>query len=263
MRCICKSRLALVPRVLVLVLVLAGCGSGSGGGSDGEGTATLTVSAAASLTAAFESYGEALPGTQRFSFGGSDELAAQIRQGAKPDVYASANTRYPEELASEGLVGEPAVFARNRLVIAVAPSSPIESLDDLARPGVDIVVCAAGVPCGDYTGEVLGRLPAGERREVLANVRSEESDVKGVIGKVVQGAADAGFVYSSDAAAAGDRVRTIAIPAELEPAVSYGIAVLTGAAEPEAARAFIDGLLEDDGEGAEALAAAGFLPPPR
>lgn len=229
-----------------------------GCGSDEE--APLTISAAASLTEAFDAYGKALPGEPRFSFGGSNELAAQIRQGARPDIFASANAEYPEELAAEGLVEEPVVFAQNRLVIAAAPGSGIVSIGDLAEAGVDLVICAAGVPCGDYTAAVLGRLPAAERRAILANVRAEESDVKGVIGKVAQGAADAGFVYSSDAAAASGRVETIEIPARLEPTVAYGIAVLADASAPRAAQEFIDGLL--DGEGAEALAAAGFLPPP-
>ncbi|MEZ5077682.1 MAG: molybdate ABC transporter substrate-binding protein [Solirubrobacterales bacterium] len=234
-------------------LALAGCGSGGD-------AAPLTVSAAASLTDAFEAYGKALPGEQRFSFGGSDALAAQIRQGAEPDVYAAANTAYPEQLAAAGLVEEPVVFARNQLVIAAPPGSEIGSLADLAAPGLDLVVCAAGVPCGDYTRELLDRLPAAERQAILANVRSEEADVKGVVGKIAEGAADAGFVYSSDAAAAAGRVEAVALPARLEPTVAYGAAVVAGAAEPAAAEEFVAGLL--DGPGAEALAAAGFLPPP-
>lgn len=91
-------------------------------------------------------------------------------------------------------------------------------------------------------------------------MRFEGSDLKGVIGEVAQGAADAGFVYSSDASAAGDRVRTVEIPADLEPAAAYGIAVVEGAAKPEAAQEFVDGLLDESG--AEALAEAGFLPSP-
>jgi molybdate transport system substrate-binding protein len=240
-----------------LLLALAGCGSGDG---DDERSPPLTVSAASSLTEAFEAYGEDLPGQQRFSFAGSDELAAQIRQGASPDVFASANTGYPEELAAEGLLEEPVAFARNELVIAVAPGSSIESIEDLGEPGLDLVLCAKGVPCGDYTQDVLGRLPSAEREALLANVRAEESDVKGVVGKVAQGAADAGFVYASDVAAAGEAVESIEIPANLEPEVAYGVAVVKGAAEPEAAQEFVDGLL--DGQGREALAAAGFLPPP-
>jgi molybdate transport system substrate-binding protein len=241
---------------LLLLLALVGCGSDDEGG-DG---APLTVSAAASLTEAFEAYGEELAGDQRFSFAGSDELAAQIRQGADPDVFASANTTYPDELAAEGLVEEPVVFAQNELVIAVAPNSGISSIEDLAEPGVDLLIAAEGVPVGDYTREVLAKLPAGESDAILANVRSEESDVKGVIGKVAAGAADAGFVYSSDIAAAADEVREVEVPARLEPQVAYAIAVVTEAPNPDGAQEFIDGLLE--GDGAAALADAGFLPPP-
>lgn len=263
MQCIGRLRasglfLLLLPTFAALALT--GCGSDGGSGASGGSAAPLTVSAASSLTAAFEAYGEALPGDQRFSFAGSDELAAQIRQGVKPDVFASADTGYPEELAAAGLVEKPVVFARNQLVIAVAPDSPVDSIADLAEPGIDLVVCARGVPCGDYTQEVLAKLPADERELVRANVRAEESDVKGVIGKVAQGAADAGFVYASDAAAAGERLRAIELPAALEPAVAYSAAVVVGAPEPRAARAFVAGLR--DGAGAQALTDAGFLPAP-
>lgn len=244
--------------LIAFALPLASCGSS--GGTEFGGVGPLTVAAASSLTEPFEAYAEELPGEQRFSFAGSDALAAQIRQGVRPDVYASANTRYPQELAAEGLVEDPVVFTQNRLVIAVAVDSPIDSLDDLLEPGVDLVVCAAGVPCGDYTVELLERLPKAERAALLANVRSEEPDVKGVIGKVIQGAAEAGFVYASDAVAAGSEVRAVEIPPALEPAVAYAIAVVDGSDDPKGAERFIAGLL--DGPGAEALAAAGFLPPP-
>ena len=238
----------------LLALGAAGCGS-----DDDDGGGELTVSAASSLTEAFEAYGGELDGDEAFSFAGSDELAAQIRQGATPDVFASANTTYPEELAAEGLVEKPVAFARNELVLAVAPDSGIASIEDLGEPGTDVVIGAGGVPVGDYTREVLGRLPASERDAILANVRSEESDVKCVLGKVAQGAADAGFVYSSDVAAAGDDVRELGLPSRLEPEASYGIAVIAETPNPDEAQAFVDGLLE--GQGAEALAAAGFLPP--
>lgn len=240
---------------MTMALVLAGCGG------DGDDGAELTVSAAASLRDAFEAYGEALPGDQRFSFAGSDQLAAQIRQGARPDVFASANTDYPEQLAAEGLLADPVVFARNELVIATAPGSDIRSLADLSQPGLDVVIAAEGVPVGDYTREVLAKLPGREGEAILANVRSEESDVKGVIGKVAAGAADAGFVYSSDVGAADGQVERVGIPPRLEPRVSYGIAMVGDAPDPDGAREFIEGLLE--GDGAEALADAGFLPPPR
>ena len=135
----------------------------------------------------------------RFSFAGSDELAAQIRQGAKPDVYAAANTRLPEELFEEGRVRRPVEFAGNELVIAVpAGSDEIDSIDDLAADGVRLVIGDEEVPVGSYTREVLDRLPEGQRDAILANVRSEEPDVLGITAKLIQGAADAGFLYATD-----------------------------------------------------------------
>ena len=242
--------------VSALVLALAGCG-----GDDEPGAKPrLTVSAAASLKGAFEDYGEDFDAaTARFSFAGSDEVAAQIRQGVKPDVYAAANTKLPEQLFSDGLVEKPILFAGNRLVIAVPADGEVASLDDLAAAGVDLAVGAESVPVGSYTREVLGRLPASQRRAILANVRSEEPDVSGIVGKLVQGAADAGFVYATDARAAGSKLKVVELPERLRPDVQYGAAVVKGAERPEEAREFIDGLLTGDGR--EAMKRAGFLPP--
>jgi molybdate transport system substrate-binding protein len=251
------ARALLASVAILAALALGACGSDSSASGDPGGE--LTVSAAASLTDAFPAYGETLPGEERFSFAGSDELAAQIRQGAKPDVFASANTTYPDELHDQGLVGKPVVFTRNRLVIAVpAQGSQIHSIDDLAEPGLDLVIGAKGVPVGDYTREVIDGLPRAEADAILANVRSEESDVKGVVGKVGQGAADAGFVYASDVAAAGDELGEVTLPRKLEPQVSYAIAAVEGAEEPERAKEFVDGLL--DPEGQQILQDSGFLP---
>src|SRR3954454_14150720 len=117
-----------LPVLLSAAVALAGCG----GGDDD----TLTVSAAASLKKALTSYGGKFPdATARFSFAGSDELAAQIRKGARPDVFASANTKLPDELYKEGLVSRPVTFAGNRLVIAVPASSATATLKDLERKG--------------------------------------------------------------------------------------------------------------------------------
>jgi molybdate transport system substrate-binding protein len=238
----------------ILALLGAGCGGDSGGGGE------LTVSAAASLTDAFGAYADTVEGEERFSFAGSDELAAQIRQGAKPDVFASANTAYPDELHRDGLVSKPVVFTRNQLVVAVPPDSSIESVSDLADPVLDLVIGAKGVPVADYTREVLARLPEVESQAILGNVRSEESDVKGVVGKLTQGAAEAGFVYASDVAATRGELRAIELPPRLQPQVSYGIAVVNGAPDPDGARAFIHGLLTPKGQ--RILEDNGFLPVP-
>lgn len=248
----------------LLALLVAGCGSDD----DGSGSATaarsasgaLTVSAAASLQDAFDEYGRAF-GDVRFSFAGSDELAAQIRQGIKPDLFAAANTSLPDGLFRAGLVERPVVFAGNRLVLAVpAQGSEVASVDDLEQPGVKIAIGSETVPIGAYTRRVLGRLPAAASERILANVRSEEPDVKGIVGKLTQGAVDAGFVYVTDVTATRGALKAIDLPASLEPSASYGVAIVRGAKHAEAAQRFIDGLL--DGSGQQALSAAGFEPPP-
>src|SRR3954452_17027296 len=161
------------------------------------------------------------------SFAGSDELAAQIRKGIRPDVFAAANTKLPEQLYSEGLVEKPVVFAGNRLVIAVPPGSDVHSVEDLAKPGTKIAIGSEDVPVGDYTRTVLDKLDPATRDAILKNVRTEEPDVKGVVGKVSQGAVDAGFVYVTDVVAAGGKLGQVDLPAELDPNVSYGIAIVT------------------------------------
>lgn len=217
-------------------LALAGCG----GADEDE---PLRVSAASSLKAALTAYaGEGVA----LSFGGSEQLAAQIRQGARPDVYASADTELPRRLHAEGLVEPPVVFARNELVLAVpAHGSKVESMDDLERPGVRIAVAGTGVPAGDYARAVL--TPAAAR-----NVRSEEPDVSGVVGKVAQGAVDAGFVYATDVRASGGRLRALPVPGA--PPVRYAAAVVVGAGK--GAQAFVAGLRQ-----APELRDAGFGTP--
>jgi molybdate transport system substrate-binding protein len=236
-------------------LMLAGCG-----GNDDVSTPRLVVSAASSMTAALEDCGPDFDGADvRLSFAGSDELAAQIRQGVKPDVYAAANTKLPEELNKEGLLSTPVEFVTNELVIAVPRDSDVREVADLARPGLKLAIGSESVPIGSYTRELLSRLPGDEGDRILANVRSNEPDVKGIVGKLTQGAADAGFVYVTDVNAAGESLRAVKLPAELEPDVTYAAGVVKGAKQPEQARAFVDGLT--DGGCADALANAGFGTP--
>jgi molybdate transport system substrate-binding protein len=247
-------RLATALSIGLLVAAAAGCG-----GSDDQ---TVRVSAAASLKSAFENYASAqFPDDDiSQSFAGSDQLAAQIEQGARPDVFASANTQYPQELYAKGLLEKPVVFARNRLVLAVPVDSDIDELADLARPGTSVVIGDAKVPIGSYTREVLGLLPKSESSAILANVRSEEPDVSSIVGKLTQGAADAGFVYVTDVTAAGDQLKAIQLPDSLQPEVAYGIGVVKDAPNPELAREFVQGV-EPGGSGVRYLQEAGFLPP--
>jgi molybdate transport system substrate-binding protein len=256
-----------VKRALALALaalVAVGCGddddddgsSGSGAGDQQR----LVVSAASSMTEALEAcapdFGEAEDTEVRLNFAGSDELAAQIRQGVKPDVFAAANTRLPDELHDEDLVEQPVEFATNEFVLAVLADSDIKSVDDLTESGVKIAIGSESVPIGSYTREALAKLPPAQEQAILDNVRSNEPDVKGIVGKVSQGAADAGFVYVTDVNATGGDLMAIELPAAVEPQVSYAASVVKGAKNPQDARAFVDGLTS--GACAQALADAGF-----
>jgi molybdate transport system substrate-binding protein len=237
---------------LLALALIAGCG--------GEDERRLVVSAASSMTAALTACSQDFDDADvRLSFAGSDELAAQIRQGVKPDVYAAANTRLPDDLNREGLLSKPVEFATNELVIAVPKDSELQTHEDLAGDGVKLVIGSESVPIGSYTREVLARLPRRESEAILANVRSNEPDVKGIVGKLTQGAADAGFVYVTDVNAAGDKLRAIALPAKLEPNVTYAAGVVKGAKQPDEARDFVTGLT--DGACADALEKAGFGAP--
>jgi molybdate transport system substrate-binding protein len=254
---VAPRRTAAVLAVL-LSLALGACGSDDDATA---GSGQVVVSAASSLKKAFTTYGDGFKvATARLSFAGSDELAAQIRQGVKPDVFAAANTKLPDQLFQEGLVEKPVTFATNELVLAVpATDAKVASLDDISGGDVTLAIGAEGVPVGDYTRKVLDGLPAARSKAILARVRSQEPDVAGIVGKLTQGAVDAGFVYRSDVEGAGGRLTAIELPDDLKPTVEYGVAIVKGGANPSAAKAFVAGLL--DGAGAKALLANGFGAP--
>jgi molybdate transport system substrate-binding protein len=240
----------------------AGCGDDDGGGSDSP--TRLVVSAASSMTEALETcsprFGDAENADVRLSFAGSDELAAQIRQGAKVDVYAAANTKLPDELHADGLLEKPVEFATNEFVLAVPKDSGIGSVEDLTKEGIKIVIGSESVPIGAYTRETLAKLPPDQEKAILANVRSNEPDVKGIVGKLTQGAADAGFVYLTDVNATNGALKAIKLPGDLEPQVTYGAGVVKKAPQPELAGKFVGGLTQ--GGCADALSDAGFGPAP-
>jgi len=243
-----------------IALGAAACG-GDDGSSGGGGTPALTITAAASLKTAFTEYGKQFQDADaKFSFAGSDELAAQIEQGVKPDVYAAANTKLPDALHEKGLLSTPVKFATNEFVLAVPKDSKITSIDDLTAKGVKIAIGAETVPIGSYTRDTLAKLPPAQSKAILANVRSNEPDVKGIVGKLTQGAADAGFVYVTDVNATKGALRAIELPPAAQPRVVYAAAVVKGTKHPDEARGFVDGLLS--GAGQRALRAAGFEPLP-
>ncbi|MCW2958318.1 MAG: molybdenum transporter, periplasmic molybdate-binding protein [Solirubrobacterales bacterium] len=247
---------------LTAATLVAGCGDDDESDAAGGGKGTLVVSAASSLKTAFTAYGDGFRGAKvRFSFAGSDMLAAQLRQGVTPDVFASANTTLPQELFAEGLVGKPAIFAGNRLVLAVpAGTTKVSGLDDLAADGITIAAGSESVPVGAYTRRVLGGLDDAQEQAILAHIRSSEPDVAGVVGKLTQGAVDAGFVYLTDVEATRGRLKAIELPSGLKPQVAYGVAIVKGAPHPEQAAQFVAGLRQ--GQGRQALLDAGFTAPP-
>jgi molybdate transport system substrate-binding protein len=253
-----------VRRLLVAAgaaLAVAGCGDDATVTGGDRDRPRVTVSAASSMKVAL---GRCAPhfreGDVRLQFAGSDELAAQIRQGAPVDVFAAASTELPDALEAEGRLEPPVEFATNRLVLAVpADGGGVASLADLERDGVKLVIGAEGVPVGDYTRGVLDQLGGERSAAILANVRSNEPDVKGVVGKLTQGAADAGFVYITDVRATGGELKAIDLPADVDARATYAAGVVSASKQPEAAEAFVDDLLA--GACHDALIAAGFGEP--
>jgi molybdate transport system substrate-binding protein len=246
------------PRLLSLVSVLVLIG---GCGSSEQPTATITVFAAASLKQAFTDIGEQFkaenPGAAvEFSFAGSSDLVTQLTQGAKADVFASADSTNMDKAARAGLVaGDPVNFASNTLIIAVAPGNPkkIASFKDLTQQGLNVVVCAPQVPCGSATQKVE------QATGVTLNPVSEESSVSDVLNKVTTGQADAGIVYFTDAKGAGDKVAEVAFPEAARTVNTYPITVLNESKSPELARKFV-GLVTGEA-GQKVLSAAGFAKP--
>jgi molybdate transport system substrate-binding protein len=222
----------------------------------------LIVFAAASLADAFEEIAVEFQAQQGvevlYNFGGSPTLAGQLAEGAPADVFASANARQMQVAQEAGRIGgTPRTFVRNRLVVIVPASNPagIESLRDLANDGVLLVVAAPDVPVRDYTNTMLDRLAAdpgyGEayREAVIANIVSEEEDVRAVAARVSLNEADAGIVYTSDVTPdIADQVIMIDVPDQVNTIAAYPIAITSDSANPELAQAFVDFVLSDAGQ---------------
>jgi molybdate transport system substrate-binding protein len=195
----------------------------------------ITVYAAASLTSVFPRISVA----PRYSFAGSDQLAAQIRQGAPADVFASASPKQAELLHRDGLLRKPVVFATNKLIVIVPRANParIRSVYDLRRSGVKVIVGTPTVPVGAYTRQILDKL--GITDQVMSNVVDQEPDVKGIAVKIALGEGDAGFVYKTDARPVQKRVNAIGIPAWAQPPIRYEIGIVRASSRRTAAAAFI------------------------
>jgi molybdate transport system substrate-binding protein len=233
---------------------------------------TLTVFAAASLTQAFGEIGKAFeavnPGvTVTFNFAGSQTLRTQLEQGANADVFASASHTEMDTAVKDNLVLQtaPQDFLTNQLVVILPPNNPanVLSLQDLSRSGLKVILAAATVPAGNYARQILTNISKDPSfgtdygTKVLANVVSNENDVKQVVAKVQLGEADAGIVYVSDSIAAPD-LKTIDIPTNFNVIAKYPIAPLIKSANPDLAAQFVAYVLSADGQAT--LKKWGFIP---
>ena len=220
----------------------------------------ITVFAAASLTDAFKSLGTAFEKqysgvTLRLNFAGSPTLVTQLEQGARADVFASADTTNMDKLKADGFTsGVSQVFAHNKLAIAVAPGNPkhIASLADLAKPGLIYVSAAPTVPAGKYATQSLAK--AG----VKVTPRSLETDVKSVLSKVELGEADAGIVYTTDVKAAGAKVAGVEIPDRYNVVATYPLVLVKDSENVATAQTFIHFVVSSAGQAI--LASYGFEP---
>ncbi len=265
---------ALVAAALAIAVAAFACGPATDGNGGDADKATLTVFAAASLAESLRALGAEFeahnPGVQvAFNFAGSQTLRTQLEHGASADVFASADGRQMAAVHEAGLLGRPPqCFAANRLAVAApAGSDAVQSLHDLASPGVTIALAAAEVPAGAYARDSLALLSADAgfpddfADAALSNVVTNETNVRGVAQKVALGEVDAGMVYETDAKAAQyvDAVRVIEIPLQFNPPAQYPIAALAGGGQPQAALAFI--AFVQAGAGQAILREHGFAPP--
>jgi molybdate transport system substrate-binding protein len=252
----------LVVAVAVSLALVSGCSSDDKKSetSDAPSAGSITVFAAASLKKTFTDLGEQLKAENKgaevtFSFLGSSDLAAQIIQGAPADVFASADTANMKKVTDAGEAENPVNFATNTLTIVTAPGNPkhISSFADLAQAGNQVVLCAPQVPCGSAAKKV--------EEATGTDIRpvSEESSVTDVLNKVTSGQADAGLVYVTDAAGAGDKVTAVAFPEAAKAVNTYPIATLKNAHNATLAQKFV--ALVTGQKGKDVLTKAGFGAP--
>ena len=249
-------------RGLLLVALLAALAGTACASEDGD---EIVVSAASSLTDAFTELAEAFErehdATISLNFGSSSSLAVQLVEGAPAHVFASANRQQMDVVVEAGLTEDPAVLARNEIVVVTpADLGLIEGFEDLASDGVRLVLAGPDVPVGAYARQAIDAaneaMGGAFEGRVLANVVSEEANVRAVLTKVELGEVDAGIVYATDAAVAGDAVEAYRVPTEFAPPAEYFIAAL--ADSPDAAQEFVEFVLSEEGQAI--LERHGFTP---
>ncbi len=260
-------------RALLTALALAmfglGCRRSEPAQKDGVEASELSVFAASSLRDTFSELGREFEREHAgvrvvFNFAGTQELSTQIEHGARADVFASADAKHAKQLFESKRILRPLPFARNEPVVIVASQGPIglRSFADLPL-ATRLVIGTPEVPIGRYTLQVLERagqkLGADFRARVESKVVSRELNVRQVLAKVSLAEADAGIVYRTDANAAWDKLRVVAIPPELNVSAEYPIAVVADAAHPQLALEWVNLVRSETGR--KVLSAAGFLTP--
>ncbi len=285
-----RSRLTGVLATVLLALLLAALAGACGDDDDDTTAATattstsgtttesamqlegnLTIFAASSLTDVFDALADAFDDAHpdvsiTFNYQSSSSLATQINELAPADIFASANDAQMKVVTDAGNAENPVTFATNSPVIVVpAGDHKVTKLDDLASDGIRLVLAEEDVPVGKYARDILTNastaagLGTDFSARALANLQSNEANVRAVLTKVQLGEADAGIVYATDAATAPDDVDVVEIPAEYNVVASYPIAVVNETGNPDAAAAWVGFVLSDEGQAI--LASFGFGPP--
>jgi molybdate transport system substrate-binding protein len=246
-----SSVLAAVPFLAATAMVA--CGGSSGGGE-------LKISAATSLKQSVSQIStDYKGGTTQLEFAGSDAIATAIRAGRKPDAFLSASLKIPTKLAAENLVDKPVVFARNRIVVAVASSNTtISSIEDLAKPSVTIAIGSPSVPIGSYADKIIAALPPTTQAKLKGNVKTREPDASSVSAKITSGSVEAAILYATDVKASNGALKAVEIPVELGSMTKCAAAVVKGTGNEAAAAKYIANLLTPQSQ--KILVANGFLP---
>jgi molybdate transport system substrate-binding protein len=244
--------------MFAIFLIFAACSDSTSRPTAASGSGAVLVFAAASLTESFTAEQSTLrserPGLEvTYNFGGSGTLVTQVQQGAGADVIATADKPSMQKLVDAGLVDSPTVFAHNKLAILVAPGNPkgVQSIADLARSDLAVVLADASVPAGKYAAQIL------TKADVTVQPKSVETDVRSAVARVTSGEADAAIVYATDVRAAGSKATGVDIPDSQNVLADYPIAIVKATAHRDAAAAFVDAIVK--GSGQNALTTHGFL----
>ena len=260
-----RRRFAAAAGALILAAFVTGCGDDSAtepsGADEFTRKAIIAVWAPTPLDKPFNEFAADDKLNTQMSFSGANVLARELPNAeVPPDLIVADSESLIDGLAADDLVQGPVPIATDELVLAVPKDSKIESLEDVAAPGVTIAAGAEGVPVGDYAREAIGQLPGTESTAILGNLSPEGANNNGIIETVVKGQADAAFLYATDVASHSDKLRAVELPAGIRPDIVYVGAIVEDAANQPGGRHLLDAMV--DGDGVRYLKRHGFGPPP-